>query len=171
MFNKIILFALAMLPLGLAAQFTLQGDVITADSREALAGAHLTLNPGNQHLVTDVHGKFEFKNLKTGTYVLNVSFIGFENEVEEIHLQQDETLSFVLKPAAFLQDEVVVRASRPEPKTPLTYSVVDAAELREKNSGADLPYLLQQTPSLVVSSDAGTVIGYTSMRIRGTDIS
>ncbi|MDY0085499.1 MAG: TonB-dependent receptor [Bacteroidales bacterium] len=170
MFNKIILFALAMLPLGLAAQFTLQGDVITADGREALAGAHLTLNPGNQHLVTDAHGKFEFKNLKTGTYVLNVSFIGFETEVEEVQLQQDETFSFVLKPTAFLQDEVVVRASRPEPKTPLTYSVVDAAELRKKNSGADLPYLLQQTPSLVVSSDAGTGIGYTSLRIRGTDI-
>ncbi len=55
-------------------------------------------------------------------------------------------------------------------KTPLTQSVVDAADISKNNSGADLPYLLQQTPSLVVSSDAGTGIGYTSLRIRGSDI-
>jgi iron complex outermembrane receptor protein len=170
MFNKNFLLAILLLPLGLAAQFTLEGNVFTSDENEPLSGAHLLLNPGNQQLISDAEGKFAFQKLQSGSYVLSVSFVGFETLTKEISVSQDEIMSFSLKPASFLQDEVVVRASRPEPKTPLTYSVLDAADISKNNSGADLPYLLQQTPSLVVSSDAGTGIGYTSLRIRGTDI-
>ena len=35
--------------------------------------------------------------------------------------------------------------------------------------GRILPYLLDQTPSVVTTSDAGTGVGYTGLRIRGTD--
>ena len=170
MFNNNFLLAILLLPLGLAAQFTLEGNIFTSDENEPLSGAHLLLNPGNQQLISDAEGKFAFQKLQSGSYVLSVSFVGFETLTKEISVSQDEIMSFSLKPASFLQDEVVVRASRPEPKTPLTYSVLDAADISKNNSGADLPYLLQQTPSLVVSSDAGTGIGYTSLRIRGTDI-
>ena len=37
------------------------------------------------------------------------------------------------------------------------------------NTGADIPFLLNQTPSVVVNSDAGNGVGYTGIRIRGTD--
>src|SRR5690606_2320550 len=33
----------------------------------------------------------------------------------------------------------------------------------------DLPMLLDQTPSVVTTSDAGAGVGYTGMRIRGSD--
>lgn len=170
MFKRIIFLVVLLLPMALAAQFSLQGKIIANDNQTPLAGAHIQLMPGNQQLVADVDGEFIFRNLKSENYLLKISFIGFEKVTKEVSLRKDETLTISLKPAAFLQDEIVVRASRPEPKTPLTYSVVDASELRKNSSGADLPYLLQQTPSLVVSSDAGTGIGYTSMRIRGTDL-
>jgi iron complex outermembrane recepter protein len=42
--------------------------------------------------------------------------------------------------------------------------------LQQGNLGQDIPYLLSMTPSLVASSDAGTGVGYTSFRIRGTDM-
>ena len=170
MFNKNILLALLLLPLGLAAQIMLEGKVITSDDNEALSGAHVQLNPGNQQAITDNEGRFAFDKLQAGSYVLTVSYVGFESVAQEMTLLQDEAVTFSLKPASFMQDEVVVRASRPAPKTPLTFSVLDAADISKNNSGADLPYLLQQTPSLVVSSDAGTGIGYTSLRIRGTDL-
>ena len=67
-------------------------------------------------------------------------------------------------------DEVVVTTSRAEVKTPVTYSDIDAAEIRKNNHGADLPYFLRSMPSLVVTSDAGTGIGYTGMHIRGSDL-
>ncbi len=37
------------------------------------------------------------------------------------------------------------------------------------NLGQDIPFLLNQTPSVVINSDAGNGVGYTGIRIRGTD--
>lgn len=85
--------------------------------------------------------------------------IGAQNLIKEDSIAYNRAL-----------DEVVVRASRAEEKTPVTYSTINAAELRKTNHGVDLPYLLKNTPSLVVTSDAGTGIGYTGMHIRGSDL-
>ncbi len=47
----------------------------------------------------------------------------------------------------------------------------DASQIAKLNNGQDLPYILDQTPSVVVNSDAGNGIGYTGISIRGTDAS
>lgn len=62
-----------------------------------------------------------------------------------------------------------VRALRLPANAPFANSNLNAAELAKQNIGQDLPFLLQYTPSAVVTSDAGTGIGYTGIRIRGTD--
>ncbi len=67
--------------------------------------------------------------------------------------------------------EVAVTATRATDKTGTAFSTVGRAELQARNFGQDLPYLLDQTPSVVTTSDAGTGIGYTGLRIRGTDAS
>lgn len=66
-------------------------------------------------------------------------------------------------------DEVIVRATRAHKTAPVSQSNLDAAELERLNMGQDVPFVLQWTPSMVVSSDAGTGIGYTYLRIRGSD--
>jgi iron complex outermembrane recepter protein len=65
--------------------------------------------------------------------------------------------------------EVVVNATRANDKTGMAYTNVLQKDLKKQNLGQDLPFLLNQLPSVVVSSDAGTGIGYTGIRIRGTD--
>jgi iron complex outermembrane receptor protein len=66
-------------------------------------------------------------------------------------------------------NEVVVRATRAHENSGMVYSNVSKTELEKRNLGQDLPFLLNQLPSVVVTSDAGTGIGYTGIRIRGTD--
>ncbi|MEO9872488.1 TonB-dependent receptor [Ekhidna sp.] len=66
-------------------------------------------------------------------------------------------------------DDVTVYSTRANEKTPTTYSTVNKKELTERNLGQDLPILLNFTPSLVTTSDAGAGIGYTGLRIRGSD--
>lgn len=66
-------------------------------------------------------------------------------------------------------DDVTVYATRANEKTPTTYSTVSKEDLKRLNLGQDLPILLNFTPSLVTTSDAGAGIGYTGMRIRGSD--
>ena len=65
--------------------------------------------------------------------------------------------------------EVSVVASRATDKTPIAFTNVTSEELAKKNFGQDLPYLLSMTPSVITTSDAGAGIGYTTLRVRGTD--
>ena len=51
----------------------------------------------------------------------------------------------------------------------MAFTTVKKAELESFNDGRDIPYLLQMTPSLITTSDAGAGMGYTSLRVRGTD--
>jgi iron complex outermembrane receptor protein len=66
-------------------------------------------------------------------------------------------------------NEVVVSATRANEKTGMAFSNVSKVEISKQNLGQDLPFLLNQMPSVVVSSDAGAGVGYTGIRIRGTD--
>lgn len=66
-------------------------------------------------------------------------------------------------------EEVSVVASRATEKTPVAFTNVTSEELAKKNIGQDIPYLLSVTPSVITTSDAGAGIGYTSLRVRGTD--
>lgn len=64
---------------------------------------------------------------------------------------------------------VAIRAVRAGENTPFTKTNLSKKEIQLANQGADLPFILNNTPSIVVNSDAGNGIGYTGMRIRGTD--
>jgi len=64
---------------------------------------------------------------------------------------------------------VAVRAVRAGENAPFTRTNLSKKEIQLSNQGADLPFVLNNTPSVVVHSDAGNGIGYTGMRIRGTD--
>jgi iron complex outermembrane receptor protein len=64
-----------------------------------------------------------------------------------------------------------VRAIRANENAPFTKQNLGQKELAAKNLGQDLPFLLNQTPSVVINSDAGNGFGYTGIRIRGTDAS
>ncbi|MCC8145287.1 MAG: TonB-dependent receptor [Bacteroidales bacterium] len=65
--------------------------------------------------------------------------------------------------------EVEVVSTRATAKTPVAYSNMNKEQLNEFNFGQDIPLLLTLTPSVIATSDAGTGIGYTGFRIRGTD--
>ncbi len=65
---------------------------------------------------------------------------------------------------------VEVRAIRAGENSPFTQSTVSKQELQKGNLGQDLPYLLNLTPSVVVTSDAGNGVGYSGLRLRGTDL-
>jgi iron complex outermembrane receptor protein len=69
---------------------------------------------------------------------------------------------------SFMQP-VEVLAVRAGGKAPFAKTNITKKEIEKNNVGQDLPFLLNQTPSVVVNSDAGNGVGYTGIRIRGTD--
>ena len=76
--------------------------------------------------------------------------------------QQDSTKTEKL-------DEVLVKAVRVNADSPITHSNVSKKELAKRNLGQDIPILLNYLPSVVTTSDAGAGVGYTGIRVRGTD--
>ena len=90
-----------------------------------------------------------------------ISTLGFSQQ------QDSDTVS---KPTEVLE-EVLVRAIRVNADSPVTHSNIDKEELRKRNLGQDLPFMLNYLPSVVSTSDAGAGVGYTSFRVRGSDAS
>lgn len=165
-----ILTWLALLPYLAISQYMLSGTVKDAQSGEKLTGAHVTVENSFHFAVTDRQGNFSFSDLEKGTYRLKISFMGFETFHKSVQLNNDVHLAVEMKSRPLLGDEVVITATRASEKSPKTFKNVDEEEIEDVNLGKDLPVLLETTPSAVITSDAGAGIGYTGLRIRGTDI-
>jgi len=65
--------------------------------------------------------------------------------------------------------EVLLKATKAKAIDPITQSNLTAQDLAPLNLGQDLPYLIQNLPGVVATSDAGAGIGYTGLRVRGSD--
>jgi len=115
-------------------------------------------------------GTFVFGNLPGGTLEFTVSFIGYETATVRARIASDTSLGRISLTASTMpMEEVMVTATRAGEESPVAYSNLEREEIEQRNFGQDVPYLLSMTPSTVTTSDAGHGIGYTAMRIRGTD--
>ena len=66
-------------------------------------------------------------------------------------------------------EEVLVQSVRVDADSPITHSNLTAEEIEKRNLGQDIPILLNYLPSVVTTSDAGAGVGYTYIRVRGSD--
>jgi iron complex outermembrane recepter protein len=66
-------------------------------------------------------------------------------------------------------DEVLVSAVRVTTKTPVSFSNLGKKDIKFRNLGQDIPILMNYLPSVVTTSDAGNGVGYTGIRVRGSD--
>ena len=66
-------------------------------------------------------------------------------------------------------EEVLISGVRAKDKNPITFTNVSKAQIAPRNLGQDIPVLLNYLPSVVTTTDAGAGIGYTYMRVRGSD--
>lgn len=146
----------------------ISGRIIDSNGNP-LTGAAVTIENTYFGVHSASDGAYSLKGLKDGTYRLRFSFLGYESQTKEVILKTKAQLDIVLTAKPFMTDDVFVNATRAGEHTPLAYSTLDYELLKKQNSGHDLPYILSLTPSLVETSEGGNGIGYTSLRIRGTE--
>lgn len=103
--------------------------------------------------------KLLFKKSRKAVLVALCAFALTSNAQEIV---QDSTKVTELK-------EVTVSAVRAKDKDPITFTNVKAEEIEPRNLGQDIPVLLNYLPSVVTTTDAGNGVGYTYMRVRGSD--
>ncbi|MBT7135996.1 MAG: TonB-dependent receptor [Polaribacter sp.] len=166
--KKITIFLFLFVSILTNAQtFTLNGKVVN-ENKEPLPGATVLVKEANKGTSTDFDGKFRV-NFPKGKYIIQVSFVGYKSVSKEITLTKNDAIEFILSANSTVLEEVLVSAVRVKANAPVTHSNLSKKEIAKRNLGQDIPILLNYMPSVVSSSDAGAGIGYTYLRVRGSD--
>lgn len=167
-FFKGLVLAIILFPFTLFAQHSFTGTVTDSSGGEKLAGVAVTINNTMLTTLTGINGDFRL-HLKDGSYSVTFTYIGYKTKTVSVTLPADSDIQVHLPAAAVLSAEVVVSATRAGDRTPTTYTNIDKAYLAKSNVGQDMPFLLNFTPSMVTTSDAGAGVGYTYIHLRGSD--
>lgn len=163
--------ALALMSIHARAQFVVSGKV-TDTNNNAIVGASIALAGTSKGALTDIDGKFAINAVPKGKYLLEVNYTGFKHFSKEIEiLSENIILDIQLSENVTQLEEVVVSAIRASEKDPVSRTNISKSDIEDQNLGQDLPILLNLTPSSVTTSDAGAGVGYTGIRIRGSDAS
>lgn len=147
----------------------IQGYVKDGRTSEPLIGATVTLKDSGRISVTNDQGYFQFPSVSSGNYVAEIRFVGYKTSEVMLSTEESDWKIILLEEDVRMTDQVIVTATRVNEKSPTTFTTLNKATLQKQNFGQDLPFTLNWTPSLVTTSDAGAGVGYTGLRIRGSD--
>jgi iron complex outermembrane receptor protein len=162
------LAAIVLLPALSIAQSEVKGKVTDGKTGEPLPFATVLIKGTYSSTRTDFTGEFKFENVPGTSVCLIFQYPNCKNDTECFALPQTVTINVPMVQGIILE-EAVVNGTRANENSGTAYTTLSKEDLAATNFGQDLPYLLDQTPSVVTTSDAGTGIGYTGLRIRGSD--
>jgi iron complex outermembrane recepter protein len=152
------------------SQFFFISGKVTDEQGNGLPGANVIIEYSYTGASTNQKGEFSLRNIRQGNYNLVVSYLGYETVSKPLLLNNDTSVNIRMVYKPYLADEVIVRATRADNNGPIATSAMPREDIRNRNTGQDIPYLLALTPSVITTSDAGAGVGYTALRIRGTDM-
>ena len=162
--SSILVFAF----IAMQAQFTITG-VVTNETGEMLSFATVYLEHTNIAASTNEKGEYVLNNVPAGTHSLKATFIGYRPYIQAIQVNSNFQIDIQLKGEIYNIDQIEIQATRVGQQGPFTNQTINKSQLQKENDGQDVPFILQWTPSMVVTSDAGAGIGYTGLRLRGSD--
>ena len=161
-FLTICLFLTALS--GISQEFEVSGTVTNGNS--PMPGVLVRVENASQFTQTDNSGNYSLQ-LEAGVHHLIFSF-GNQKRIR-IDLSEDMVLNVDMSDAQEVLDEVFLSAVRVTADSPITFSNLSNEEIEDRNLGQDIPALMQYLPGVVMTSDAGAGIGYSSIRVRGTE--
>jgi len=169
--RKFLGFAAVMISMPLYAQGnvkTVSGRITDGANGTPLAQVAVFVPGGFQYTQTDLTGRFSLQ-VRGESGQIGFQLLGYYTDTLRFSPWPTDTIRLELKPFPVMAGEFEIRAVRAERDVPVATTTLNRADIERVNLGRDLPMLLDQTPSVVVHSDAGAGVGYTGMRIRGTD--
>ncbi|WP_420570726.1 TonB-dependent receptor [Kordia sp.] len=166
--NLFAFLCLFVLSVSMQAQnFTLSGTVTDGEGKPLL-GATVAVKGASIGTTTDSDGKYALK-IATGNYELVCTFVGMKTATKNVSVTGNTLVNFTLSDSAEALDAVLISAVRVNADSPITHSNLEKEEIAERNLGQDVPILMNFMPSVVTTSDAGAGVGYTGIRVRGSD--
>lgn len=161
MSKLVITFLFGIFFLSAYSQYEFEGKVIDTNG-EPVIGATINIESTEITTITNTDGKFSFSYGKDEAPVIVDAMI------------YSEPLKLTVYASKFNEISLVARDKEIEPvfiseKYPVTQTTVIDEDIESINLGQDIPILLEQLPSVVSTSDAGSGIGYSGIRVRGSD--
>jgi len=150
-------------------QHNISGKIIDAQTNEPVAQATIKCN--TIVVAANEKGVFSFgKSFVNAKYNLVVTSVGYTS-IQQAIIVKDKNVDVEIKLQkceTHLQD-LEVSSIKANDNAPFAKTNLNKKEIAALNIGQDIPFILNQTPSVVINSDAGNGVGYTGIRIRGTD--
>lgn len=143
------------------------GTVTENNGQTPVAGA--TVQLGGRQTLTNEKGEFSFSKIGKGRIELTVNSLGFSVYKETLTITGDTKLLIRLTASALYLQPLEVKSLRASDRAPFAKTNLTKEQISKSNVGQDIPFLLDQMPSVVINSDAGNGVGYTGIRIRGSD--
>lgn len=168
----ILLFILFVLPNFGYSQQVMYGRVTDFDSQEPIEGAEILVRSDDRLIgstVSDPEGVFRLNLDHTNSYTLMAHHVAYFSDTIKNLKPGTQYIEFRLKNRIEQKDIVTVLGIRATGNVPVSFTNLEKKDVNRLNYGQDLPYMLDQTPGVLVHSDAGAGVGYTGIRIRGVD--
>src|ERR1700712_1051949 len=140
---------------------------ITDAAGNPVANASIEVEKTGNFAAND-KGELSFTTRQKGAVHLFISSVGFKAVDTSIVLPAEQ-VNVIMQPLALFLEPVEIKALRAGEKAPFAKSNISKTDIEKLNLGQDLPFIVSQTPSVIITSDAGNGVGYTGLRIRGTD--
>lgn len=153
-----------------SGQNVFYGRIVDRNGQQ-LPTASVLLVESQQFIPINRDAQFQFDwPLNRDSIEIRISLLGYSPLSRSVRRPENSIpIEFELIANVIEREEVVITASRMTLRSPGTYTNLEGVQLRKLNLGQDIPYQLRYTPSLVATSDAGAGVGYTGLRIRGSD--
>ena len=164
---KTVLFLFSLMTFGwcsFAQNVTISGTVSLNNLK--LENAYVYAKGTTYSTQTDKDGFYELQ-LPPDKYDFVFAY-GNKKEFT-LNLTESQNLDVDLAQAVESLEEVSVQGVRVDADSPITHSNFSKTEIKKRNLGQDIPILMKFLPSVVSTSDAGNGVGYTSIRVRGSD--
>ncbi|MAM19735.1 MAG: TonB-dependent receptor [Christiangramia sp.] len=164
---KNVLFFAGLLLFSIQAfsqQFEISG--IVTQNGKPLKDASVYVQSTGSGTVTNELGAYSLE-LEKGIYTIVFSY--GNQKTKKVVLNQDLVLNMELAGAEESLEEVFLSAVRVNAQSPITYSNLTNEEIADRNLGQDIPVLMNYMPNVVTTTDAGAGVGYTGLRVRGSD--
>ncbi len=132
------------------SQNRFSGTVQQEEDHEPIPGSRIYISDINRGTYADFNGKFEIKNIKSGTYYVEISAIGFKSTTRRITIQNDTLIDFKLQSSVTELNDVVVTGvgrSTERKRSPIAVQALDESELRQ-NSATNLIDGLKNVPGV-----------------------
>jgi iron complex outermembrane recepter protein len=146
---------------------------VVSNALEPIDFALVKIPEINQSEFTSTNGLIRFNDVPKSEMTIEVIAFGYQTKQEKINLSENTSstnfITIKLEVKYNLIQEVQIAATRAKEKSGIAFQNMHAKTIKDNNIGTDIPMLLNNQTSVVSTTDNGTGVGYSSMRIRGTD--